>query len=177
MRIVSGKYGGRRLHPPSNLPVRPTTDLAKESLFNILNNIISFEGISVLDLFAGTGSISFEFISRGCSDAIAIDMDGRCITFIVKTCQEFNIENMRAYKTDAFSFIKRSSKKFDLVFADPPYDLKAIKDIPDKIFECELLNSGGLLILEHPGNYDFSKHPKFDQHRNYGKVNFSFFKA
>jgi len=175
MRIVSGKYGGRRLNPPANLPVRPTTDIAKEGLFNILNNIVDFEGLFVLDLFAGTGSISFEFISRGAKEATAIDKDSKCVSFIIKTSQDFKIENLRAYRSDVFSYIKHSMKKYNLIFADPPYDLNSLAEIPDKVFENEILRPDGILIIEHPRNYDFSKHPKFSQHRNYGKVNFSFF--
>jgi len=177
MRIISGTHGGRRLHPPVNLPVRPTTDLAKESLFNILTNIFDFEGTSVLDLFAGTGSISFEFVSRGSAEVTAIDQDNRCVSFIIKTCEEFKIDNLKAYRSDAFSYIKHSLKKYDLIFADPPYDLESIAEIPEKIFERNLLKPDGLLIIEHSRDHDFSKHPKFSQHRKYGKVNFSFFNA
>jgi 16S rRNA (guanine966-N2)-methyltransferase len=177
MRIISGKYGSRRLHPPANLPVRPTTDFAKESLFNILNNIIDFEGLNVLDLFAGTGSISLEFVSRGSSEVTSVDKDSRCISFIIKTCEEFKIDSLKAYRSDVFAFIKHSIKKYDLIFADPPYDLSSINTIPDKIFEKTLLKPGGILIIEHSRDIDFSKHPDFSQHRNYGKVNFSFFKA
>ncbi|HNW88779.1 MAG TPA: 16S rRNA (guanine(966)-N(2))-methyltransferase RsmD [Bacteroidales bacterium] len=177
MRIISGKYGGRRLHPPVNLPVRPTTDMAKESLFNILSNTIDFEGMSVLDLFAGTGSISLEFVSRGCAEVTAVDKDSKCVSFLIKTCEEFKIDNLRAYRSDVFSYIKHSIKKYHIIFADPPYDLKSATELPDKIFEKELLMPDGLLIIEHSRDHDFSKHPKFSQHRNYGKVNFSFFEA
>jgi len=177
MRIVSGIYGGRRLHPPANLPVRPTTDLAKESLFNILNNMVDFEELSVLELFAGTGSISFEFVSRGCPAVTAVDQDGRCVSFIIKTCQELKIDTLRAYRSEAFFFIKRATGKYNLIFADPPYDLPSLGQLPDKILEKGLLKPQGLLIIEHPRSHDFSKHPAFMQHRVYGKVNFSFFTA
>ncbi|MCK9612857.1 MAG: 16S rRNA (guanine(966)-N(2))-methyltransferase RsmD [Bacteroidales bacterium] len=175
MRIISGYLGGRKLHPPANLPVRPTTDLAKESLFNVLNNLIDFDNLKILDLFAGTGSISFEFVSRGCSEVTAIDMNHKCVSFIIRTCQELKIENLRAYRNDVFSFINHSNKKFDVIFADPPYDLNNIHSIPDLIFSKNLLFPDGLLIIEHPKNIDFSLHTSFSQHRNYGKVNFSFF--
>ncbi|HOY32354.1 MAG TPA: RsmD family RNA methyltransferase [Bacteroidales bacterium] len=177
MRIISGKLGGRKLHPPANLPARPTTDLARESLFNILNNIIDFDGLSVLDLFAGTGSVSFEFVSRGSSDVTAVDQDGRSVSFIIRTCEDFKIDNIRAYRSDVFTFIRHAFKKYDLIFADPPYDLVSVAGLPDKIFQKDLLKPEGILILEHPGHLDFSKHPKFSQHRKYGKVNFSFFVA
>jgi len=150
--------------------------MAKESLFNILNNNVNFEELDVLDLFAGTGSISFEFVSRGCHEVMAVDQDHRCISFISRTVEEFKIDNLKAIRSDVFVFIRHPYKKYNLIFADPPYDLKTLKDIPDRIFEKDLLLPDGILIMEHPKGYDFKVHPKFWQHRNYGKVNFSFFK-
>ena len=174
MRIISGHLGGRKLRPPVDLPVRPTTDLAKESLFNILNNLIDFEESTVLDLFTGTGSIAFEFVSRGAVEVFAIDTNHKCISFIDKTAVEFKVDNLHAIQSDVFNFLKHAHKKFDIVFADPPYDLKNIPSIADLVFENQLLNAGGMLIIEHSRDIDFSQHPAFTQKRNYGKVNFSF---
>jgi 16S rRNA (guanine(966)-N(2))-methyltransferase RsmD len=176
MRIVSGKYRGRRLTPPVNLPVRPTTDFAKEGLFNVLNNLIDFESIKVLDLFAGTGSIAFEFLSRGAIEVTAIDSNHRCVDFIKKTAETFGAENLKVVKSNGFVFIKRMVATYDLVFADPPYDLDGIESLPDLIFLSSLLADDGMFILEHSTSYKFEKHPQFDSHRNYGSVNFSFFK-
>jgi len=174
MRIISGKLGGRRLRPPVGLPVRPTTDLAKESLFNILNNLIDFEASTVLDLFTGTGSIAFEFVSRGAIEVFAIDTNHKCTVFIDKTAIEFKVDNLYPIRSDAFTFLKNAYKKFDIIFADPPYDLQHIPIIADLVFEHQLLNPGGMLIIEHSRDIDFSQHPAFSQKRNYGKVNFSF---
>ncbi len=176
MRIISGTLGRRKLHPPENLPVRPTTDLAKESLFNILNNLIDFEDIAMLDLFAGTGSIGFEFVSRGAREVCAVDINAGCARFIEKTATEFHVDTMKTFQTDVFSFLKHTLKKFDVIFADPPYDMPNIITLPDIIFEKQLLLPDGMLIIEHSREIDFIAHPQFSQHRNYGKVNFSFFR-
>jgi len=175
VRIISGKYRGRKLLPPSNLPVRPTTDFAKESLFNILNNLIDFESVNVLDLFTGTGSISFEFISRGSPSVTAIDQNPRCIDFIIKTSREFGIDNLRTVRSNVFQILRHPSASFDLIFADPPYDLNNLELIPDLIFNSSILKSDGLFILEHSKNRNFDTHPHFSQKRNYGSVNFTFF--
>ncbi len=175
MRIISGTYKGRRISAPTNITARPTTDFAKEGLFNLLNNKIDFEDIEVLDLFAGTGSIGFEFISRGCSNAISVEQNDRHCAFIRKTCNELNINNLSLIKSDVFRFINSCHSKFDVIFADPPYELNQLIEIPDLIFKKELLKSEGILILEHSAKDDFSAHPKFESHRNYGNVNFSFF--
>jgi 16S rRNA (guanine966-N2)-methyltransferase len=177
MRIVSGKYRGRRLQPPVNLPVRPTTDFAKEGLFNVLNNTFDYESLTVLDLFSGTGSIAFEFLSRGAVEVTAVDSNHRCIDFIKKTAADFGASNLKAVKSNSFVFLKHMVAKFDLVFADPPYDLEGIESIPDLVFGSGLLAADGLLILEHSSRYKFEKHLNFEQHREYGSVNFSFFKA
>jgi len=174
MRIIAGELRGRRLHPPTNLPVRPTTDLARESLFNILRNKVDFEEISTLDLFTGTGSISFEFISRGVKQAMAVDADQRCVDFIKQTAKEFEIDNLFAMRSDAFIFLGRSQMSFDLVFADPPYDLKQFDIIPDLVLKS-FVKPGGLFILEHAKEHSFKEHPLFVEQRNYGKVNFTFF--
>ncbi|MCK9204509.1 MAG: RsmD family RNA methyltransferase [Bacteroidales bacterium] len=177
MRIVSGKYRGRRLQPPANLPVRPTTDFAKEGLFNILTNLVDFESISVLDLFTGAGSISFEFLSRGARQVTSVDSNHRCIDFLKKTAHEFGITNLQAVKTNAFIFLKHMHGKYDLIFADPPYELEGISGIPGLVLGSGLLAEGGSFILEHSAKYDFKDHPSFSQQRNYGSVNFSFFIA
>jgi 16S rRNA (guanine(966)-N(2))-methyltransferase RsmD len=175
MRIIAGELRGRRLHPPTNLPVRPTTDLARESLFNILRNKVDFEEISVLDLFTGTGSISFEFISRGVKQVTAVDGDQRCVEFIKQTAKEFGIDNLFAMRSDAFIFLGRSQMSFDLVFADPPYDLKQFDIIPDLVLKS-FVKPGGLFVLEHSKEHSFKENPLFVEQRNYGKVNFTFFK-
>ena len=174
MRIIAGELRGRRLHPPTNLPVRPTTDLARESLFNILRNKVDFDEISVLDLFTGTGSISFEFISRGVKQAMAVDADQRCIDFIKQAAKEFEIDNLFAMRSDAFIFLGRSQMSFDLVFADPPYDLRQFDIIPDLVLKS-FVKPGGLFVLEHAKEHSFKEHPLFVEQRNYGKVNFTFF--
>jgi 16S rRNA (guanine966-N2)-methyltransferase len=176
MRIISGSLKGRRINPPNNLPVRPTTDLAKESLFNILNNHIDFETINALDLFSGTGSISLELISRGCISVTSVDMNFKCTDFIKKTALAFNITNLHIIKTNVMNFLKFSSTAYDLIFADPPYDMQGINNIPDIIFEKNLLRENGLLIVEHSKDINFDNHKRLFEHRNYGKVNFSIFK-
>jgi 16S rRNA (guanine(966)-N(2))-methyltransferase RsmD len=176
VRIISGKYRGRQIHTPHDLPVRPTTDFAKESLFNILNNLIDFEEISVLDLFAGTGNVSYEFFSRGAVNIIAVETDSKCVAFINKTIQLLNAGNLEAIRTDVFHYLKQPYESFDIIFADPPYEMEKIKEIPDLIFRSKILKEGGWFILEHSKRHDFSKHEFFDQHRKYGNVNFSFFR-
>jgi len=176
MRIISGTHKGRQIHPPSNLPVRPTTDFAKESLFNILANRLNYEEMNVLDLFAGTGSISFEFASRGAKEVTSVDMNYKCVEFIRRTATDFGFANLRPVRANVISFLDYCKVKYDLIFADPPYDLNAITTIPDKVMNNGLLNKDGILILEHSRDNDFSKHTLFTEHRIYGKVNFSFFK-
>jgi 16S rRNA (guanine966-N2)-methyltransferase len=176
MRIVSGIYRGRRLQPPVNLPVRPTTDFAKEGLFNVLNNLVDFESLRVLDLFSGTGGIAFEFLSRGAIEVTAVDSNQRCIDFIKKTAETFGATNIKAVKSNSFVFIKRMVAAYNMIFADPPYDLEGIESIPDLVLLSGLLEDDGMLVLEHSTAYSFAKHPNFDSHRNYGSVNFSFFK-
>ena len=175
MRIVSGFLRGRRFNPPMNLPVRPTTDIAKESLFNILNNHVDFENIKALDLFAGTGNISLELISRGCISVTSIDNNFKCTDFIKKTAEAFKIDNIHIIKTNVFNFLKFIDTAYDLIFADPPYDMENILSIPDIIFEKNLLDNKGFLIIEHSREINFKNHPRFYEHRLYGKVNFTLF--
>lgn len=176
MRIITGTLKGRRLNPPENLPVRPTTDMARESLFNILNNMTDYENISVLDLFSGTGAVSFEFISRGAKQVTAIEINNKCTDFIKKSADTFQIKNLHVVRADVFDIIKRAYQKFDIIFADPPYQLEDLPKIPDMIFEKDMLTPDGMLILEHSKEHEFENHPCFWQHRKYGKVNFTFFK-
>ena len=176
MRIVGGKFRGRHFTPPKSFSARPTTDFAKESLFNIINNNYDFEELKVLDLFSGTGSISFEFISRGVISVDSIERDFVHNKFIKETAQKLNISNLNAIKADAFGFINRSYAKYNIIFADPPYDLKGIDQIPDIIFSRDLLEEGGCFILEPSANYKFDNHLFFSEHRYYGSVNFTFFK-
>ncbi len=176
MRIIRGTHRGRKITPPANLPVRPTTDLAKESLFNILDNHLYFEDLRVLDLYAGTGSISYEFASRGSSLVIAVDINPRCIGYISETSKKLGFDNLRAVRSSSIGFLGYCREKFDVIFADPPYDLEGIEEVVSLVFGRDLLVEGGWLIIEHPQEKDFSAFAGFYQHRNYGKVNFSFFR-
>ena len=176
MRIISGKYRSRQIHPPTNLPVRPTTDMAKESLFNILNNLVDFEDLKVLDLFAGTGNISYEFFSRGAQQVTAVETDSKCVAFIEKTSEELKAECIAVFKANVFQFLNHSFGSYDLIFADPPFEMEQIKELPDLVFKTDLLNNEGWFILEHSKRFNFSDHPFFNQHRVYGNVNFSFFR-
>jgi len=175
MRIIAGKYRSRRIVPPKNLPVRPTTDRARESLFNILNNIVEFEEVNALDLFSGTGAVSFELISRGCRQVTAVDSNRQCVNWIKKAAAGFQMENIHVVMADVFRFISRPGKKYNLIFADPPYRMENISEIRHHIFENRLLENDGWLVIEHSKETDLSKQPGFHSHRKYGKVNFSFF--
>ncbi len=175
MRIVGGKYRGRHIKPPPKFRARPTTDFAKESLFNILDHSRTIPEMDVLDLFSGTGSISYEFASRGALSVLAVELDPSHCRFIKKTAERLEIEQLSPVQTDAFRFLRRAPQSFDLIFADPPYDHPALPEIPEMVFSTNILETGGLFILEHPAKYDFKKHPRFLQHRKYGGVNFSFF--
>jgi len=174
MRIIQGKNKGRQIQAPASLPVRPTTDLGKESLFNILNHYFFFDKITVLDLFAGTGNISYEFASRGAISVTAIDNDQGCADFIRKTAEKLQLDNISIIRGDAFSFVERSRQKFDIIFADPPYELTGLEKIVEHVFTNQLLKPSGWFVLEHSREYDFSQHPNFYEHRKYGKLNFTF---
>src|SRR5574344_1713759 len=154
MRIISGSLRGRRLYPPVTLPVRPTTDMARESLFNILRNRVDFSQSMVLDLFAGTGAISFEFISHGAKQVVSVDQNSRCIDFIKKTAGEFKVSNLMTVRNDVFVFLGRSQMSFDVVFADPPYDLYQLELIPDLVLKS-FLKEGGVFVLEHSRDHSF----------------------
>lgn len=176
MRIIRGTHRGRRIKAPANLPVRPTTDLAKESLFNILENHLYFDDISVLDLYAGTGSISYEFASRECKSVVAVDINSRCTGFMTETATQLGFEHMKVVRSSAIGYLNHCREKYDLIFADPPYDLDGVEEVIKIVFNRQLLADEGWLIIEHSENRDFSSFPGFYEHRNYGKVNFSFFR-
>lgn len=177
MRIIGGQFKGRRFNPPAkNWPTRPTTDYAKEGLFNILMNHFDFSALKVLDIFGGTGNHSYEFISRGCEDVTYIDKFGGCVAFVKKTANELNIEDkIRIIRSDAFKFMAATTDQYDYIFAGPPYGLPTIDIIPDKIFEHKLLKPGGWLVLEHNPNHTYQDHPNYEQERHYGKTIFSIF--
>ena len=175
MRIIAGSLRGRRLNPPANLPVRPTTDMARESLFNILNNYVDYEECTVMDLFAGTGAVSLEFVSRGVKNVTSIDINNACTEYIKTAARQMNVDNIHVVRADVFDLLKRAYKKFDIIFADPPYALQDLPKLPDIVFGRDVLNEDGIFILEHPKEFSFEEHPHFWQHRAYGKVNFTFF--
>lgn len=177
MRIISGKFKGRRLIAPKTLPVRPTTDMAKEALFNILNFQIDFDNVKLLDLFAGTGNISYEFISRGTTDVTAVDQNYGCVKFINKTAKELDAE-IQTVKSDVFKYLEKVKSKHDVIFADPPYglELAEFQKIPYFVFENDLLNKDGILIIEHSKYTDLSETNHFTESRKYGSSVFSFFK-
>lgn len=174
MRIIGGKYKGRMFNPGKSFTARPTTDFAKESLFNILNNRIDFEETKYLDLFAGTGSISYEMLSRGCKDLTLIELDFKHIQFIKSVFNQLN-EVAKVYRADAFKFIDHEKTKYDLIFADPPYDHPRFKEIPELVLSRNILTPDGIFILEHGKSYNFSTLPGYKEQRKYGSVNFSFF--
>lgn len=176
MRIISGEFKGRKLQPPKNLPVRPTTDMAKEALFNILNNRYYFDELKVLDLFAGTGSISFEFASRGCEDITAIDAHYNCVKFIEKTSEAFQMD-INVIKGDCFKFLESSKQAYDIIFADPPYNfsIEQFSSIPNLVFSKDLLNEDGLLIVEHSKQTNLENEANYSYSKSYGGNVFSFF--
>jgi len=176
LRIIGGKYKGRRIDPPGNLRARPTTDFAREGLFNILNNRIDFEAVNVLDLFSGTGIISYEFGSRGAVSVHMIEKDMKHIAGIKRIIKDMGFDNIRPIHIDVKAYLKTCSVKYDIVFADPPYDLGWLKELPDLVTQANILNDDGFFVLEHPKRLSFSNHKLFSEHRNYGGVNFSFFK-
>ncbi|MDR0618413.1 MAG: 16S rRNA (guanine(966)-N(2))-methyltransferase RsmD [Bacteroidales bacterium] len=175
MRIISGIYKGRRFEAPQIIPVRPTTDMAREALFSILNSQRDIDGSAVLDLFAGIGSISLEFLSRGASSVTAIDMNSECLSFIRSVADKWGAEGLTLQRQDAFAYPGNTNKKFDIIFADPPYQAPNIAEIPDIIFKSKILNDNGIFVLEHSKKYDFSGIAQFKEVRRYGKIHFSFF--
>ena len=176
MRIISGKYRGRTIVPPRNLRARPTTDFAKENLFNVLVNLVDFEELDVLDLFSGTGSISYEFGSREARSVTSVEVNSVHHNFIRQTAKELKFENFFAVKANVFLYLKSCTKQFDLIFSDAPYDLEGSEEVIALVFEKNLLREDGFLIFEHSKDKKFSDHPNFWQSRSYGSVQFSFFK-
>ena len=176
MRIISGKYKGRRISPPKGLPVRPTTDMSKEALFNVLNNYFNFSELKVLDLFAGTGNISFEFASRGSDNITAVDADFGCIKFIKQIAQEFDF-NLAAIKSDVFKFLEKNNTSYDIIFADPPYalDQATFEKIVTLIFDKELLQEDGMMVIEHSKYTKLDHMINFSFKKSYGGSFFSFF--
>jgi len=176
MRIISGTLGGRRINPPTKMPyTRPTTDIAKEGLFNMLQNQLDFDELKTLDLFGGTGSISYELASRGVNDLTIVEKDEKMFSFIKKTAEALRLENFKVIRSDVFRFIDKCAEKFDLIFAGPPYALQNIDDLPKLVFEKQLLNEGGWFILEHTPKNNYEAFSNFKSSRNYGTTVFSIF--
>lgn len=177
MRIIGGEFGGRRFNPPAkNWPTRPTTDISKEGLFNILQNRLDFESLRVLDIFGGTGNHSYEFISRGCRDVTYVDRFRGCVNFVEETATKLDIQDyIQIVKMDAKKYIKSCQDTYSYIFAGPPYPLPWLDTIPDLIFEYKLLSDDGLFVLEHNPNHDFKSHAQYKEERNYGSTIFSFF--
>jgi 16S rRNA (guanine(966)-N(2))-methyltransferase RsmD len=176
MRVISGIYKHRRFDVPTTFKARPTTDFAKESLFNILNNYLDYDAEpTALDLFAGTGSISVELLSRGCSRVVSVESEREHHAFICRVMREVGTERSFPIRGDVFLFLRRCREQFDFIFADPPYDLPQLTTLPDLVFQHNLLKPDGLFVLEHGKKQHFDAHPHFAEHRSYGSVNFSFF--
>lgn len=177
MRIVAGKYRNRRIHPPQGMEARPTTDFAKEGLFNVLQHSIPLEGIRVLDLFAGTGNMSLEFLSRGAVEVVSVDHDRKLFEFIQRTIIELGETGWRAVKSDVFPFLGSHRSKYDIIFADPPFHMEGIERIPNLVLQNALLAEDGMLIVEHHKKMDLGAIAGYQRTRTYGTVNFSFFGA
>jgi 16S rRNA (guanine966-N2)-methyltransferase len=176
MRIVGGEFGGRRFNPPARIPARPTTELSKEGLFNMLNNSIELEGIKTLDIFAGTGSITYELASRGAADLTMVERDPASVDFIRKTIKDLKIEDrVHVVRGDVFKFLKQHTDHYDLIFADPPYALEHMDQVPLLVFEKQLLLPGGTFVMEHSNRNNYQHHPAFTRMKVYGTTVFSFF--
>lgn len=175
MRIIGGTYRGKQIIAPKNLPVRPTTDFAKEGLFNILNNKIDFEDLTVLDLFCGTGNISLEFASRGAKKIYSVDKHSPCLFFIKDTAKALKLSSIITDRADVFKYLEKSHSTFDVIFADPPYELENIEMIHELVFKNKLLNTDGILVIEHGQKTDLSAKSNYIETRKYGNVHFSFF--
>lgn len=175
MRIIRGKYGRRRFDVPTNITARPTTDFARENIFNVIENYIDLEGADALDIFAGTGAVSFEFLSRECRSVTAVEKANTQQRFITKVASELGADNFHLVRGDALRYISASSQAFDVIFADPPYDMEGFAEIPGKVLASKLVKPGTLFIIEHNKTHDFSSLPGFREHRAYGSVNFSIF--
>ncbi len=176
MRIITGKYKGRHFDIPRSFKARPTTDFAKENIFNVLQGYLDLEDLRALDLFSGTGSISLELLSRGCSQVVSVELDRDHHRFIADCAKKLGDSRLLPLRADVFRFMKSCRQPFDLVFADPPYALPELPSLPDLVFQHELIAQGGLFVFEHGKDHDFSQHPHFVEHRAYGSVNFSLFR-
>ena len=176
MRIIRGKFGRRRFSVPTNISARPTTDFARENIFNVLENIIDIEGATALDLFAGTGAVSFEFLSRECSHVTAVEKASTQWRFISQVAKELDVDNFTLIRGDVFRYIASCRTAYDIIFADPPYDLPRFGEIPGLILGSGMLHEGTVVVIEHSRNFDFSGLPHFLEHRTYGSVNFSIFR-
>ena len=176
MRIITGKYKGRHFDIPRTFKARPTTDFAKENIFNVLKQYVDFEGATALDLFSGTGSISLELVSRGCSQVVSVEADRDHHRFITDCLRRLDTKACIPLRGDVFRFLKSCRQQFDCIFADPPYALKELPGIPDLVLERGLLRPDGIFVFEHGKDHDFSTHPRFVEHRSYGSVNFSLFR-
>lgn len=177
MRIISGKYGRRRFDVPTNIKARPTTDFARENIFNVLSNMLSFDGLTALDLFAGTGAVTFEFASRGCRRVVAVENYPVQYKFIRKVAEQLGAEEVYPVRGDVFKYLQTAGESFDIVFADPPYDLPGFVEIPSKVITSGVIAPGGLFVMEHPSTADFTSLPGAIDHRRYGSVNFTIFKT
>lgn len=175
MRIISGSYRGKQIRPPGNFKSRPTTDFARESLFNILIHQYDLEELDVLDLFGGTGSITYEFASRGVRSVVTVELEPLHYRFIRNTCTDLEFDMVTVIRGDVFRYLKKPYQSFDIIFADPPFDHPRLEELPSMISGTEILADGGLFILEHSSGYSFSAHPWFQTQKKYGSVNFSFF--
>ena len=175
MRIITGQYKGRHFDVPRTFKARPTTDFAKENIFNVLNAYVDFDDALALDLFSGTGSISLELLSRGCKTVVSVEADRDHHAFIKQCLAKLGTDRCMAIRGDVFKFVKTCRQQFDFIFADPPYALKELASIPDLVMAKGLLADDGVLVFEHGKDHDFSSHPNFVEHRSYGSVNFSIF--
>ncbi|MFN8275885.1 MAG: RsmD family RNA methyltransferase [Chitinophagales bacterium] len=176
MRIIGGSLKARQFHPPQNIPTRPTTDMAKEGLFNVLSNSFNFDNIKVLDLFGGTGSISYELASRGCTDITTVEIFPKCAQFIRKTAKDLRLDGIHVLQQDVFKFIETCTTQYDLIFAGPPYPLPNLATIPDLIFQHQMVEGAGWFVLEHNPDHNFEQHPHFWKSKNYGTTIFAIFR-
>ncbi|MEE1141369.1 MAG: 16S rRNA (guanine(966)-N(2))-methyltransferase RsmD [Prevotella sp.] len=177
MRIITGIYKGRHFDIPRSFKARPTTDFAKENIFNVLTQYVDFDGAEALDLFSGTGSISLELVSRGCQTVVSVEMDRDHHRFIQECLKKLNTKVCIPIRGDVFRFVKSCRQQFDFIFADPPYALKELPQIPDLVLQKGILKEDGIFVFEHGKDHDFSDHPNFIEHRQYGSVNFTLFRA
>jgi 16S rRNA (guanine(966)-N(2))-methyltransferase RsmD len=175
LRIISGKYKGKRFTPPKGFSARPTTDFARESLFNILNTRYDFDDLSVLDLFAGTGSIGIEFASRGSSPVTMVELNSKHYIFIRNSISALDLPGTSVVHSNVKSFLKGTKDKYDIIFADPPFNMAWLEEVPDLVLNAGIMKSDAIFIMEHPKSVSFNSHPLFSEHRNYGSVNFTFF--